>query len=165
MNFEHPRHRFHLRYIHIAVLTVMALIGAKAADIMPKPLFTGITPVCSCESLKSLSPNTTIESAIIDTNNHMCLVTAIVTHPPAGDRVKVWVGLPLTNWNGRFLGTGGGGFLGGSPGSLRDPVARGFAAGATDTGHEGGSGSFALDANGRQNWQVSASITHVTRKL
>jgi feruloyl esterase len=36
---------------------------------------------------------------------------------------------------------------------LREPVARGFAAGATDTGHEGGSGSFALDANGRQNWQ------------
>ena len=30
----------------------------------------------------------------------------------------------------------------------------GFAAGATDTGHEGGSGSFALDANGRLNWQL-----------
>ena len=36
---------------------------------------------------------------------------------------------------------------------MRGPVARGFAAGATDTGHEGGSGSFALDANGHQNWQ------------
>jgi len=165
MNPQHPRPRFVLKYIHFAMLVGMALIGAKAAEIAPQPLFPGITPVCACESLKSLSPNTTIESAIMDTNNQMCLVTAIVTHPPAGDRVKVWVGLPLTNWNGRFLGTGGGGFLGGSPGSLRDPVARGFAAGATDAGHEGGSGSFALDANGRQNWQVSASITHVTRKL
>jgi hypothetical protein len=81
-------------------------------------------PVSSCEGLKSFWPNTTNESAIIDTNNDMYLVAAIVTHPPAGDRVKVWVGLPLTNWNGRFLGTGGGGFLGGSPGSLHDPVAR-----------------------------------------
>jgi hypothetical protein len=153
MDSQHRRPAFDLRHIRFAVLIAMALIGAKAAETVPKPLFPGIMPVCSGESLKSLLPNTTIESAIIDTNNHMCLVTAIVTHPPAGDHVKVWVGLPLTNWNGRFLGTGGGGFLGGSPGSLRDPVARGFAAGATDTGHEGGSGSFALDANGRQNWQ------------
>jgi len=45
------------------------------------------------------------------------------------------------------------GFLGGHPNSLRGPVARGFSAGATDTGHEGGSGKFALDADGRQNWQ------------
>jgi feruloyl esterase len=30
----------------------------------------------------------------------------------------------------------------------------GFASAATDTGHEGGSGSFALDENGRLNWQL-----------
>lgn len=108
----------------------------------------------SCESLTNLAlPDTTIESAVMDSANGMCLVTAIVTHPPAEDRVKVWIGLPLTNWNGRFQGTGGGGFLGGHPNSLRGPVGQGFAAGATDTGHDGGSGSFALDANGRQNWQ------------
>jgi feruloyl esterase len=104
--------------------------------------------------LKNLSlPNTTIESVKVNESNHLCLVTAIVTHPPAGDRVKVWIGLPLSNWNGRFQGNGGGGFVGGNPGSLIVPVARGFASGATDTGHEGGSGSFALDALGRQNWQ------------
>src|SRR2546430_12456535 len=38
--------------------------------------------------------------------------------------------------------------------SLRGPIALGFAAGATDTGHEGGSGRFALDANGRLDWQA-----------
>src|SRR5439155_10103197 len=70
------------------------------------------------------------------------------------DRVKIFIGLPATNWNGRFRGNGGGGFSGGSAGSLRGPVAEGYAAGATDTGHEGGSGSFALDANGRLNWQA-----------
>jgi feruloyl esterase len=36
---------------------------------------------------------------------------------------------------------------------LRGPVAQGYAAGATDTGHEGGSGSFALDKDGRLDWQ------------
>jgi hypothetical protein len=33
----------------------------------------------------------------------------------------------------------------------RQALAR-IAAGTVDTGHEGGSGSFALEANGRQNW-------------
>ena len=154
MNSLRRRFCFRLNEIRLATLVVMALMGARAAESGPKQIFPGITPVCSCESLTNLSlPNTTIESAVLDTAKRMCLVTAIVTHPPAGDRVKVWIGLPLTNWNGRFLGTGGGGFLGGSQGGLPEPAARGFAVGATDTGHDGGSGSFALDAKGRQNWQ------------
>jgi pimeloyl-ACP methyl ester carboxylesterase len=143
--------------IKTAVL-ITAIFGAvtfiRAAEALPKPLFPDNAPVCSPVDLKKLSlPNTTIESVVVDASNRMVRVTAIVTHPPAGDRVKVWIGLPLTNWNGRFQGNGGGGFLGGNEASLRGPVARGFAAGATDTGHEGGSGSFALDAKGRQNWQ------------
>ena len=142
-----------------AIILATALAGAlalvHAAEAPPKALFPGIAPACSCESLTNVSlPNTAIESAQIDESNRMCRVTAIVTHPPAGDRVKVWIGLPLTNWNGRFQGNGGGGFLGGHPAALREPVARGFAAGATDTGHEGGRGGFALDENGRQNWQA-----------
>lgn len=153
MNSQRRRTCFHLIQISFATLVTIALSNARAADIGLTPLFPITAPAVSCESLKKLSlPNTTIESVVVDTNNHTCLVTAIVTHPPAKDRVTVWIGLPLTNWNGRFLGTGGGGFLGGSAGNLRDPVLHGFAAAATDTGHEGGSGSFALDANGRQNW-------------
>ena len=148
-----PRLRITQAFIVVFVASTLAV--ARAAETPPKALFPGITPACSCESLTNVSlPNTTIESAVVDTSNRMCRVTAIVTHPPANDRVKIWIGLPLTNWNGRFQGNGGGGFLGGHPVSLRDPVARGFSAGATDTGHEGGSGSFALDANGRQNWQA-----------
>ena len=140
-----------------AILLVVALAVAfttvRAADI--KPLFPGLKPVCACEELAKVSlPNTTIESAKLDPSNGWCRVTAIVTHPPAEDRIKVWIGLPVTNWNGRFQGNGGGGFSGGSAGSLRGPVARGFATAATDTGHEGGSGSFALDAAGRLNWQL-----------
>ena len=139
----------------LATVLFSAIAFIRAAETPPKPLFPGISPACSCESLTNVSlPNTTIESAVVDATNRMCRVTAIVTHSPAGDRVKVWIGLPLTNWNGRFQGNGGGGFSGGNPGSLRGPVARGFAASATDTGHEGGSGSFALDANGRQDWQA-----------
>ena len=148
------------RRLHINITLLVAVLAGglrllRAAETPPKPLYPGLTPACACESLTNLSlPNTTIESAVVDTSNRMCRVTAIVTHPPAGDRVKVWIGLPLTNWNGRFQGTGGGGFLGGHSNSLRGPVRQGFSAGATDTGHEGGSGKFALDANGRLDWQA-----------
>src|SRR5437879_6348094 len=144
--------------ITAAILTAALAVGitlAQASDNPPKPSYPDAAPVCPCESLRKVAiPNTKIDSAALDPSNGACRVTATVTHPPSGDRVKVFIGLPATNWNGRFRGNGGGGFSGGSPFSLRDPVARGFAAGATDTGHEGGSGKFALDANGRLNWQL-----------
>jgi feruloyl esterase len=121
---------------------------------LPKPLYADTAPVCPCEDLKKVSiPNTTIESAAIDPTDGTCRVTAIVTHPPASDRVKVFIALPTRGWNGRFRGNGGGGFSGGNVNSLRAPVAQGYATGATDTGHEGGSGSFALNAQGRLRWQ------------
>ncbi len=82
----------------------------------PKPAIPNVKPVRSCESLAMVAlPNTTIESATIDPNDAgICRVTAITTHPPAGDQVKIWLAIPTANWNGRFLGNGGGGFTGGS---------------------------------------------------
>jgi hypothetical protein len=116
-----------------------------------------LTPVRSCESLASVSlTNVTINSAVLDPGNattpRSCRVNATSTHPPIGDRVTIDIWLPVDNYNGRFQGTGGGGFSGGGPGSLPAPLRDGYASGATDTGHVGGSGSFALDANGRFAW-------------
>ncbi|MBI2150327.1 MAG: tannase/feruloyl esterase family alpha/beta hydrolase, partial [Acidobacteria bacterium] len=130
--------------------------GAAPTQTPPKPLIPNAKPVRSCESLSAVAlPNTTIESAVVDPNNPgICRVTAITSHPPAGDKVRIWIGIPTSNWNGRFIGNGGGGFSGGNAASINQPVALGYAAGSTDTGHEGGSGSFALDANGRLNWQL-----------
>jgi feruloyl esterase len=107
-------------------------------------------------------PNTTIESAALDPNNPgICRITAITTHPPAGDKVKIWIGIPTSNWNGRFEGTGGGGFVGGNATGVNQPVAQGYAAGATDTGHDGGSGSFAMGADGKLDWQAIRDNGHV----
>jgi hypothetical protein len=129
----------------------------------PKPAIADAKPVRSCESLAMVAlPNTTIESAAADANNpNMCRVTAITTHPPAADRIRIWIGIPMSNWNGRFLGIGGGGFSGGSPAGINQPVALGYASGSTDTGHEGASGSFALDVNGRLDWQLIRDNAHV----
>ncbi|HEY1340604.1 MAG TPA: tannase/feruloyl esterase family alpha/beta hydrolase [Bryobacteraceae bacterium] len=133
------------------------VLCAASAAAQPMPLFPDATPARSCESLASVSlPDTTIDSAAVEpaTGNRpaICRVTASVTHPPAGDRIRVFLGFPVDNWNGRFEGVGGGGFSGGNPNGVLAPAAQGYAAGSTDTGHEGGSGSFALDSTGHLNW-------------
>jgi len=139
--------------------------GAAAPPLgaVPRPAIADVKAVRSCESLSSVAlPNTTIQSAAADANNPgICRVTAITTHPPANDKVTIWIAIPMSNWNGRFLGTGGGGFSGGSAGGVNQPVALGYASSATDTGHAGGSGSFAMDASGHLDWQSVRDNAHV----
>jgi Tannase and feruloyl esterase len=136
-------------------LALLALaLAAPAFAQRPAPLYPDATPALSIEELRKISlPHTTIESVTAVDAENLVRVTAIVTHPPANDRVTVWVALPLKNWNGRFMGTGGGGFSGGGDRAPRTMAAQGFAAAGTDTGHEGGSGAFALHGSGRLNWQ------------
>jgi len=144
--------------VHSKTRLILALLALVPASLVcaqrPPALYPDTTPVLSLDALRKIAlPNTTIESVALNEAEGSVRVTAIVTHPPAKDRVTVWVALPLKDWNGRFQGNGGGGFSGGNPASLRGPVAQGFATGATDAGHEGNSGAFALNANGRLNWQ------------
>lgn len=136
--------------------------GPIAHATPPKPLYADVSPVCAPEELRQVRiPNTTIDSVALDPTDGSCRIVATVTHPPAKDRVTVFVALPVTGWNGRFRGIGGGGFVGGSAGSLRAAVKDGYAAAATDTGHEGGSGSFALGANGRLDWQQIRNFAYL----
>jgi len=148
--------------LYAAAVAVAASAAIAAAPqlpppVVPKSLISSGDPVKSCESLKSVTLlNTTIESAVVDPGNQAtpasCRVTAWVTHPPATDKVTVWIALPSKDWNGRFQGVGGGGFSGGSAMGAVGPLRAGYAAGSTDTGHAGASGSFALEANGQLNW-------------
>jgi feruloyl esterase len=122
------------------------------------------SPVRSCESLASVQlPHTTIVSASLVAATtavpEYCAVQAVITSPPAGDQIRVGVWLPTRTWNGRFQGMGGGGFVAGSPTTV--PVAAlqaGYAAAATDGGHTGFDGSFALNADATLNWQLIADF-------
>src|SRR5215210_9178058 len=119
---------------------------------------SGPAPARSCASLTGLSlPGTTVDDAVERpadaTTPASCRVHLSVTHPPAGDDVNVWVHLPLQGWNGRFQGVGGGGFVGGSEEDLAEALHDGYAAAATDAGHEGGDPSFALNDDNTLNWQ------------
>jgi hypothetical protein len=79
----------------LIAVCLFSLISAQSSAEPPKALYSDVAPVCSCESLTRLSlPNTTIDSAIIDPSDGSCRVTATVTHPPTGDRVRVFIGLP-----------------------------------------------------------------------
>src|SRR5256885_16898460 len=152
--------RLRIRRATLLAALLSAIAFVRAAELPPKPLFPGAAPVCPCENLAKVSLlNTTIDSAALDPSDGSCRVTATVTHPPSGDRVKIFLGLPVTNWNGRFRGNGGGGFFGGSANSLRGPLAPGYAAGGTGTGPEGGGGRLWLRAHGRLNWPAMQGTT------
>ena len=117
----------------------------------------------SCESLSKLSlPNTTIATAQVVPAGEFtappgrgpapsfkdvpafCRVQATLT-PSADSDIKVEVWLPASGWNGKFQAVGNGGWAGIiSYGPLGAAVRRGYAAASTDTGHVGGSASFAL---------------------
>jgi len=66
-----------------------------------------------------------------------CRVTATLTPTPDSD-IKIEVWLPAENWNGKLVGLGNGVWAGNIMYSaMAEPVARGYAAAATDTGHVG----------------------------
>jgi len=63
----------------------------------PQALFKDNVPIRSCDSLLEASiPNTKIDATNVDALDGSCRVTASVTHPPASDRVRVFVALPRT---------------------------------------------------------------------
>ena len=73
-----------------------------------------------------------------------CRVQLTLT-PSTDSDIKVEVWLPLAGWNGKYQAVGNGGWAGSiSYSALATALLRGYAASATDTGHAGGGGAFAL---------------------
>jgi len=74
----------------------------------------------------------------------VCRVTAMLTPTSDSDiRIELW--LPQEGWNGKYMAVGNGGWSGSiNYSGLNDGVRRGYATSSTDTGHVGGSASFAL---------------------
>ena len=150
--FGLARHRIGMFTVLVALPAAVA--HAQVGEAPPKPAFADNAPVIPHESLTKVSlPNTTIDSVELNAADGSCRVVATVTHPPTGCRVKVFVALPTKGWNG-------------DPKALVEEASGwacrrferagtlGIRAGATDTGHEGGSGKFALGADGRLNWHA-----------
>jgi feruloyl esterase len=103
----------------------------------------------SCEELKSLKlPDTTITAAqIVSAAENLpahCQVAATL-RPTADSDIKIEVWLPVDHWNGKYQAVGNGGWSGAIvPSAMSAAIRRGYATSSTDTGHQGGSASFAL---------------------
>jgi len=121
----------------------------------------------TCESLNSLSlPHTTIVSESVAAGafapaapagakgkgkggdsfaNLPAFCRVQVTSKPSSDSdIKIEYWLPVNGWNGNFEANGNGGWSGSiTPNTLATGMQRGYASAMTDTGHDGGSASFA----------------------
>ena len=87
----------------------------------------------------------------------VCDVNITLTHPGENDLVTVEVFLPLTGWNGRFQGVGGGGYVTGyGPAGIAPAAALGYAAATTDGGHPSSDVEpvWALTSDGTINWSL-----------
>jgi feruloyl esterase len=70
---------------------------------------------------------------------------AATLKPTSDSEIKIEVWLPSSGWNGKFQAVGNGGWTGSiAYAALMEALRRGYATSSTDTGHEGGSASFAL---------------------
>jgi feruloyl esterase len=115
-----------------------------------------ISSAATCDSLNQLKlQNTTLSAKAIEagaftppqgagpasrykTLPAFCRVEG-VSAPSKDSHIEFEVWLPASNWNGRLLGVGNGGFAGSiSYQQLAMAVAAGYAVSATDTGHKGG---------------------------
>jgi hypothetical protein len=138
-----------------ALLALIVLTAATAAT--AQTAATGQVKPEACDAIGKLSvPQTEITQAAVVAPGSLelnqgpmgdalmkklpafCRVVA-VAHPSPDSNIKIEVWLPLSGWNGRFIGQGNGGFAGviGYQG-LAVAVLSGFASGGTDTGHTGG---------------------------
>ena len=83
-------------------------------------------------------------AAIYATLPNFCRVAAEIK-PTSDSGIKIEVWMPSSDWNGKLQSTGNGGWSGAiGYTAMGQALARGYATAGTNTGHDGGSGSFAL---------------------
>jgi Tannase and feruloyl esterase len=170
------RNNTHWLNVSVAALTLATTFMTPLAPTTAVAAAPSEFAPTSCASLGSISlPNTTVNSAIDTPAGSIpppfpgfpatpvvatCRVHATVTTPGANDHIGIDVWLPVSGWNGRFQGVGGGGYKADDPNEMAVAVNAGYSAAGTDAGHTSASpipafdGSFALDGEGDLNWPL-----------
>jgi Tannase and feruloyl esterase len=122
------------------------LFGAEILSLSASPVTNFSFPLPQVDS----------HFAVNITGLNFCNVTVQYTHPGQNDTINVLVWLPLDTWNGRFMGTGGGGYATEFVlWTLPYPASLGYSAVATDGGHLSDvfdPSSWALSSPGNVNW-------------
>jgi hypothetical protein len=136
--------------------TARNILKTAAAVTLACAVVAAATPAgadtCSMLGSSFHRPNTTITTAqtvptgtfVTPTNPpqsitglpQFCRVAGFTT-PTNDSHIQFEVWMPESNWNGKYLQAGCGGFCGSiSYGGIAEPLRRGYAAAATDDGHE-----------------------------
>ena len=127
--------------------TILAVVAIFILAASPLP-----ARAADCATLANTTlPNTALTTAesvpagrfmppygrAIDKLPAFCRVAGVIRPTSDSDiRFEVW--LPASDWNGKFLSVGNGGFAGSiNYFALADDLRRGYATAATDTGHQG----------------------------
>ena len=114
---------------------ILALVGALSGS--------------PCEDLRATSlPRVTITAAepvkAVPAVPAHCRISAVLT-PSSDSHIEIEVWLPADGWNGKLEVVGNGGWAGViSTPAMASALREGYATASTDTGHKGGSGSFAV---------------------
>src|SRR5262245_4433209 len=109
----------------------VAIILVLAGGVLPRPANAQM----SCASLAMLAVPATITSAAAAPDGASCRVRGVFA---PSDGFEVW--LPMSGWNGKFMGVAnlaGGGIVD-TPFGMPMALARGYATAGTDGGHVGG---------------------------
>ena len=97
-----------------------------------------------------------------------CRVTATL-RPSSDSDISIEVWMPVSAWNGKLQAVGNGAFSGSiNYGAMLAAVGRGYATASTDTGHAGGSASFALGHPEKVidfGWRAVHEMTVVSKKI
>lgn len=140
--------------VALVVSLVAALAPASAAATPCAALATVVLPATTIalaqpvEAGAFVPPGNTAGTFRADAGDlpAFCRVTATLA-PTRNSGIKIEVWMPLSAWNRKLLVVGNGAWGGSIPyGPLVDGVRRGYAAAATDTGHEGSGAGFARGA-------------------
>jgi feruloyl esterase len=118
---------------------MISMVAFMAAALLQQP---------ACESVKSISlPGVTISAVQFVAGGALpahCRVAAVLK-PSADSHIEMELWMPAENWNGKFLAVGNGGWAGSiQTAAIANGLRRGYATASNDTGHKGGSASFAV---------------------
>ncbi|EFC81948.1 tannase/feruloyl esterase family alpha/beta hydrolase [Parafrankia sp. EUN1f] len=156
----------------VAALTVQGMLLSPASAATGTGCKNVAQPTVAGATVQSMSTSDKATDILLGVPAH-CEVTLSLTHPGDDDKVQVTVWLPTSTWNGRFQGTGGGGYatslqlggisLGESVATLPSAVKEGYAAAATDSGigfNPLSPSAWALKADGTVNTGLLTNFAH-----
>jgi Tannase and feruloyl esterase len=119
----------------LALMTVMALFQQPPCE----ALASLALPTATITSAERVAAGTAGRGGVLPEH---CRVAAVL-EPSDDSHIEMELWMPISDWNGKFLAVGNGGWAGSvQTDAIATGLRRGYAAASNDTGHQGGSAEF-----------------------